>query len=281
MRTGGNPRRLGNCNVIVTTFRCHSRPDEAKGESRRQPMKTFSPTPSRRAPRAFTLVELLSVMGIISVLLAVTIPALKGLHGAGSRKSAVRTLMGALDQARMLAISDGRATYVVLAGPPLAGRGPQVEASLFGRAYAIFEDNADFEPVQRTQWLYLPKGVSFKIKNDGGSTASLMNRPASQATPDPAFAVKPPGSDSAAVKVQLPYVRFDSTGAPDIQQADYLRILLYEGFNTAPDIEVSTRKVTGAGQQRSGLDEVRINPATGRAKYILSPADNLQAQPAT
>jgi prepilin-type N-terminal cleavage/methylation domain-containing protein len=46
--------------------------------------------------RAFTLVELMAVVGIIGLLAAVGVPAIKGLTGSGGRKQALSQVMGAL-----------------------------------------------------------------------------------------------------------------------------------------------------------------------------------------
>lgn len=233
--------------------------------------------PARRSS-AFTLVELLTTMAIIAVLLAVTAPALRGLSGAGSRKAAVRTLMGVLDQARMLSISDGKATYVVFAGRNLVGTPCD---SMIGRAYAVFEDNASFIPVQRTAWIYLPVGVSFKVASDFDT---LINR--DLAASDPTFPVTPPkGGTAPPPVVQLPYVKFDPTGALDGALANdsvpqHFRLLFFPGLVNVAGRESLTRSAQAPGgggttAQNLLLDEIRVNPATGRARYILDPADNL------
>ena len=101
---------------------------------------------------AFTLVEMLVVMGIIVLLLAATLPAFRGLNQSESRRGAVGNLLGVLDRARMMAITDGLATYVVFACPAASG---QLNSDLRGRAYAIYEDadNVTFVPTQKTPWI--------------------------------------------------------------------------------------------------------------------------------
>ena len=236
-----------------------------------------SPTPGRhprQAARAFTLVEMLTVMAIIAILLGVTIPAIRGINGTGSRKSAVRTMMGVLDQARMLAISDGKATYVVFAGSNLVGTAAD---TMVGHSYAVFEDNASFAPVQRSAWINLPAGVSFKVASDFDT---LVNRPL--AASEPTFnVVSPKGGEAVTVTRQLPYIKFDSTGAVDAAlandaEAQHFRVLLFDGIVTSTGTENSTRSAsTDLTRQNFLFDEIRINPATGRAKYTLDPSDNL------
>ena len=68
---------------------------------------------SRRPEAAFTLVELLAVIGIMGLLAAVGVPALKGLSGSGGRKQALSQVMGALEIARNTAISNGTNAAVI------------------------------------------------------------------------------------------------------------------------------------------------------------------------
>ena len=129
-------------------------------------------------------------MSIITVLLAVLVLGLRGLNGSSNRRAAVGTLMGIFDQARSVAISDGRATYVVFVSAPQGQtqNTTGVPAQMWGQAYALFEDpvlqdnsNAsNFVPQQRSAWLYLPTNVAFKcVSTTDGSPASLT------ASPDP------------------------------------------------------------------------------------------------
>lgn len=217
-------------------------------------------------------------MAIISALAAVTVPALRGLNGAGSRKAAVRTLLGVLDQARMLSISEGKATYVVFAGRNLVGTPCD---SMIGRAYAVFQDNANFTPVQRSAWIYLPAGVSFKVADDFDT---LLNRDLGAS--DPRFtAIPPKGGNDPPPLVQLPYVKFDPTGALDATLANdsapqHFRILVFPGLVNLSGVESLTRsaQAPGTAAQNLLLEEIRVNPATGRASYIPDPADHLPAK---
>lgn len=232
----------------------------------------------RRA--AFTLVEMLAVMGVISLLLLVTLPALRGINQSQSRRGAVGNLMAVLDQARMMAISGGCSTYVVFACHTSST--PQLSPSLWGRAYAIFQDsdNVNFKPVQRTPWLYLPTGMAFK-KDD--NIPCITNRMLGGS--DPVFPVGNTFlSDSAgAAGVQLPYWKFDSTGAVDTQTPESLRVLLFPGFIDAnTGAEVPTENAHGKGNVTAAqFEEIDVNPATGRAKYIPDPANNLSTPSST
>ena len=213
---------------------------------------------------AFTLVEMLAVMGVVSVLLAVALPNLRGLNQSAGRRNAVTGVMNALERARVMAITDGRATYVAFACK--TSNGTQVNAKLWGRAYAIFQDkdNTSFQPVQTTPWLYLPDSMAFKVS----SIPSVTNRPLG--TDDPAF---PLLAVAGTGKAQLPYVKFDATGMADQQTSDYLRVLMFPGTVDGNGSEVATQ--SGGTTTTVMLEEIDLNPMTGRARYVVDPLDNL------
>lgn len=247
---------------------------------------------SRRA--AFTLVEMLAVVAIIALLLVATLPALRGLNQSESRRGAVGNMMGVLDRARMMAISDGLATYVVFACQTPTG--PQINADLWGRSYAIYQDsdNVTFTPVQKTPWMSLPKGLAFKVTEAVTGTDSTAHSiltcfsslPPQEA--DPAFPLSGAAraNPADALGVKLPYWKFDGMGiatVPASVQApqkteDYLKLLMFPGFIDPKGNEVSTQNAHGPGNQSlAQLEEIDVTPATGRARYIIDPGNNLLA----
>ena len=99
--------------------------------------------------RAFTLIELLTVVSIIAVMLAASLPAVNAISKSSGRKAAVSNVMNALEQARALAIRDGRATYVVFMTNTSA------PDNYRNKAYAVFEDTnttSSATQVQVTKW---------------------------------------------------------------------------------------------------------------------------------
>ncbi len=231
---------------------------------------------------------MLVVVGIIVILLVATLPALRGLNQSESRRGAVGNMMGALDHARMMAISDSLPTYVVFACK--TSTGAQINADHWGRSYAIYQDseNAANPPVQKSPWMNLPTGMAFKVSADIAPSilTCYINNMSPQVT-DPEFVLSKAVGDGSA---QLPYWKFDNIGNVTVpgsvqtpqKPEDYLKVLLFPGYIDANGNEVVTHNVgSDTSQQKLQLEEIDVNPATGRAKYIIDPTNNLSTPSST
>jgi prepilin-type N-terminal cleavage/methylation domain-containing protein len=135
--------------------------------------------PSRRASRAFTLVELLVVIAIMAIMAAVAIPALKGLNAAGQFNKSLRQITATIDQARSYAVAQN--TYVWV----LFYKNPAATASTLDSVY-----------------------VAAFASNDGTDTVGIGNSgtltpPAAAGTPPPFSQIFRPQS-FAALKCSLP-----------------------------------------------------------------------------
>src|SRR5216110_4077404 len=153
-----------------------------KTRSRKQFAPAFTLAPALRGRfRAFTLVEMLVVLGMIVILLSAVIPAVTSLSKANGRKAAMANLLGGIEQARAEAINTSQATYVVF---PAFGAGTtQSTLDRYNyKSYAIFEDNAanPGSVKQVTPWKALPTGVALR----SAGTAALANL-APTASPTP------------------------------------------------------------------------------------------------
>ena len=235
-------------------------------------------------------------MAIVSLLIGLLVISVRGLNGGTSRRAAVGTLMGIFDQARAVAVTDGRATYVVFVSTTRSqgDASTAVYPAMWGRAYALFEDPAlqdstkasDFVPQQRSSWFYLPTGVAFKCAGNGDDSAPSVTAmlPADNTpTADPTtFNV--PKVSGGTVALSLPYVKFDATGQIIDFQGNLLtpttppvHVLLFEGVVNNVGIETFTHQsaINGTSGQKYALDEIVLKPITGRAKYVFDPSYNL------
>ena len=88
---------------------------------------------------AFTLVEMLVVIVIISILLVAVIPAVNSLSKSSGGKAAVSNFMNVVEQARTLAITSGNATYVVFADETLPPRSRPTLINIAQRPTSFFK----------------------------------------------------------------------------------------------------------------------------------------------
>lgn len=116
-------------------------------------MTTFA---QRSKRSAFTLVELLVVVGIIATLLVLVVPAFTGLGRGQSMRSAVTQLRTTISLARQWAVTKNETTYVVFPDDDLTYSPPGGVAMAL-RSYAVWAERSGYI----SEWRYLPPGVVF------------------------------------------------------------------------------------------------------------------------
>ncbi|MGZ5552065.1 MAG: pilus assembly FimT family protein [Chthoniobacterales bacterium] len=207
----------------------------------------------RRA--AFTLLELIVVVGIIILLLAVTLPSITSLSKSGSRKAAVGALVGAFEQARAQAIKDGLATYVVF--PTFPSGATQTTSDRYNhKSYAIFEDDPAnaATPKQLTNWKTLSTGVAVRTGSLGYLTDVSTLSPALKITFAP---------DTAATPL-FRCVKFNANGEVDSPSgAPSFYLTIFEGSVTN-GTELITSAKDGSNNPKA-TETVTISRLTGRA----------------
>ena len=192
-------------------------------------------------------------MGIIAILLVALIPTI-GLTKSGGRKGAVSNLLGVLEQARTLAIKDGRNAYVafVTSGVPAS-----LAKDYEYRAYAIFEDDpTGATQVQVTNWSKLPTGISFRATNSSSTTSITTPGGYSLDLPFP-----PAGSTAKATCL---CIQFGPGGEVENPSGSPLILSIFEGL-----VENGTELVTSAKDssgQPAASETIQIARLTGRAE---------------
>ena len=208
-------------------------------------------TETERSRAAFTLVELLAVVGIMGLLAAVAVPALKGLTGSGGRKQALSQVMGALEIARNTAISSGTNAAVIFPDSTFTSG----EAYKY-RSMAVVAWNATNSATAATMvgsWIVLPQGIAFfpnSLKTANLPTATNISVRI-LTTP---------------ITASFPGVVFQSDGSlsEDFSQKPTNGIAFFEGTVTGTTTN-STSKMTN-------FETVRVTRYTGRTIPILAPA---------
>jgi prepilin-type N-terminal cleavage/methylation domain-containing protein len=211
----------------------------------------------RSSPQtAFTLLELLVVMGIILIALAALVPAVTSLSKSGGRRAALNSLLGGIEQARAEAIKSSQATYVVF---PAFTSGTQSTLDRYNyRSYAIFEDDAAIpgNVKQLTDWKSFPTGVALRKAG-----IDALADPATL-TPPVAFSFAP---DTSAAPFKC--FKFNSNGEVQTPAGNVL-LAIFEGYVNSGS-EVATTK-DGSGNP-SAVEYLMVSQFTGRAEPTASP----------
>jgi prepilin-type N-terminal cleavage/methylation domain-containing protein len=138
-----------------------------------EPLSLFTP---RRLPSAFTLVELMAVVGIMGLLAAVAVPALKGLAGSGGRKLALNQLLSAMEIARNNALASGTNAAVIFPDSTSDSALGGAQNPYRYRSMAVITWNATNSSTNTMSgaWMTLPQGISF-VPNSIANLSTITN----------------------------------------------------------------------------------------------------------
>jgi len=213
-------------------------------------------TETERSRAAFTLVELLAVVGIMGLLAAVAVPALKGLTGSGGRKQALSQVMGALEIARNTAISTRTNAAVIFPDQSFANQAYRY------RSMAVISWNATNSTngtnVMVGSWIVLPQGV---VLHDSqiNQLPTLTNKTSLQI---------PPSTTSTATD-NLRAVVFQSDGG--LEESYYTNTLTTEGISFYEGAVVSNfTTTTNTSKQTNNAETITLNHYTGRTIPTLA-----------
>ncbi|MFH0952980.1 MAG: prepilin-type N-terminal cleavage/methylation domain-containing protein [Verrucomicrobiota bacterium] len=116
----------------------------------------------RRQRVAFTLVELLVVIAIMAIVVAITIPAFRGLGRGAGAEGAITQLRTTLSLARQWAVTHRQRTYVVFPDRAINYSGIENQLYKACKAYAVLAASGDARQGRYIkEWTFLPQGVVF------------------------------------------------------------------------------------------------------------------------
>ena len=124
---------------------------------------------------AFSLIELLTVMAIMSILMGLMVSTGIGLRPGGSREGAISQIMGGLDEARMSAIEQNTSVYFGIADGSYPDQDRQLRGYILFREQTAKEKDAskteDLVPL--TRWEQLPLGFYFDPDKLASATVEM------------------------------------------------------------------------------------------------------------
>jgi prepilin-type N-terminal cleavage/methylation domain-containing protein len=191
--------------------------------------------PRAKRGGAFSLIELLVVMGLMGMLAAIGLPALKGFGQSNAMSAANRQLLDDVGLARAMAIKNRTTVYMVFVPTNLAAQLPRLSTAqerrqltnLSGGQYTgyallakrtVGDQPGQDHPRYLTDWRKLPEGVFIApskyahwARNSWQPFLNTTNRPFAyydQPAGDPGL----PFPTSTSRRWPLPYIAFNSAG---------------------------------------------------------------------
>jgi len=239
---------------------------------------------------AFSLIELLVVIGIIAAVSVISVPVIRGLGQSNVMTSGTQQLLDDLMLARHKAMVGRTPVHVVFVPPSvnqdppggLTAREQKVWERIRGGAYTTYalyaERTLGDQPGHRndryiTDWRTLPEGVfvaEYEYANPGTTfdTTDPFQRP---------FARKnyPFPTEQSTVERDLPHITFDQNGSllqynaagNRVYKQEYIWMakgsVLVSRNGTAVDIDVREVPLFNS---ISNYNRIRIDPVSGRAR---------------
>lgn len=215
-----------------------------------QRIRTDSSRPHRGSP-AFSLAELMAVIGIMILIAAAAVPALRGLTGSGGRRQAMAQVLGAMEVARNTAIATGTNAAVIF---PDASFASGEEYKYRSMAVVAWDPtNSTASPSMKGAWIVLPQGIAF-------FPASLASGKMPLAT-NVSFRLL-----NKSVSANFPAIIFQWDGAlaEDASPIPTNGVAFFEGKVSGTTTNSLSKMTT--------FETVRLTRYTGRAVPTLAPA---------
>lgn len=208
--------------------------------------------------RAFSLLEMLVVVGVIAIMMSLLAPAIAGFQNTAGRRGAVNIVMNTLEQARVAALESGRPVHVLLYRRAF----PEQDALMVVRDP---EDGVPTSPLERlTKWTKLPKGVL--LHNPGA--VNLL----SQSTVDPAFLARISPTPQPGPEESMNLLTFNESGAVEYPSgaAEVRKLYLSEGVRQAGGSEAAISAKKNSQGSGGGFEVISISRYTGRVQLDIT-----------
>lgn len=167
--------------------------------------KVSTVTVNRLPGRAFSLVELLTVIAVMSLLVSVAVPALSSLAKGNQMNQSLMEIAGSLDQARQYAISHNTYVWVAFRPNPSGAMGDELSVVLLASKTGTDPSPwADYGTVPNAQIALLGRARTFtQIRLEEAGTFGESKIP-QLAGKSAVTAANTPSEDTAVFDIKLP-----------------------------------------------------------------------------
>lgn len=222
-----------------------------------QPAETGS-----RRRRAFTLIELLMVVGLMGIVLVVMVAGFNNINSGAKMRSALLQLKSSVSLARQYAVTSRDRAYLVFPDTTCTFSDAAQGVALSYQAWSVFSPVDGYV----TEWSYLPRGIAFD-RNIGSLTSTTGNSSGYNVFTNMPAVSTGPRFNIAQVNGSFPYgltvpcIAFKPQGNL-VREGSPVSVFLIEGSLNLTDAAQAV--VTQANRRVRGI---RVNPLTGQASY--------------
>ncbi len=216
-------------------------------------------TTNRR--RAFSLLEMLVVIGIIAIMMSLLVPAIGGFSSTAGRRGAVNIVMNTLEQARVAALESGQTVYVGFADDDAIFTSKEMNYAAFIVFRQATPEEAPKKFVVLKNWTKLPKNIAFKrlngtlIPQSGGTFLDGLKTELSSAF--------------QSWDQTIPVLAFNSSGAVEEPSTGIPRLFLYEGY-FAGGQDNFTRNKSVQDSSAGLFEQISLARYTGRVQLDIT-----------
>lgn len=193
-----------------------------------------------RKATAFSLIELLAVMAVVTVMMAAAVPAISGLKSTGNISSAAYEIAGTLEQARAYAMANNTFVYVGFAERDQLDAGKSGKGQIVMAAMGSKNGSRTFNPANLSALTRLRKLPNVRLE-EGLPNAGGLTRPEALAgyqVASDAFSAQDSFTLSGVTFIKI--VQFDPRGMASIQSRSatvpqWMEVGLIGAAGSSPD----------------------------------------------
>jgi prepilin-type N-terminal cleavage/methylation domain-containing protein len=225
--------------------------------------------------RAFSLLELLVVIGILSLLTALSAPSVRSFMKSQAHDRAVAELLGSFELARSYALLNNTPVYVLFPADSAPSNGS--ESPTF-RSWATAHETPEGDILPLTSWQTLPDSLSF-----GSEPRSVLGSDEDNAIPNIKLfpdwrhrkGMTGTGRENVP-KVLMRYVLFDENGMIEVPASENQLVLFLCANPSATSLQTTADPShSHPPTAKRVCEEIRLSQFTGQTQRLRAENSDL------